>query len=243
MDLALTTVVPARAQPRAGTVVRSRVLASDVPATPSAQEARDAADRELAKPAYHPRQDVLEAALTWLRHHLDPAGIVPGVPAWLSVLIVVLAAGALIAAVLLTLTRLSAARASRVPSHALFASDERDAATLRAAADAAVTRSDWATAVIERYRAIIRSLDERGLIDDHPGLTAHEAAVAAAEALGGLGGDLVSAARVFDFVRYGDLLPTEHQDQSMRDLAERVAAAAPRAPESSPAPERWTVRR
>lgn len=243
MTPTLATVLPARALARAGAVVHARVLAADVPATPSAEEAREAARHELAKPAYQPRDDLAAAILTWLRDHLAPGGIVPGAPAWLSVLIVVLAACGLLAAVLLMLTRLSAARASRVPSHALFDGDDRDADALLAAAEDAAARADWATAVVERYRAIIRSLDERGLIEDHPGLTAHEAAVAASAALGALGAELVSAARVFDSVRYGDLLPTAHQDASMRELAERVAATPAPASEDSPAPERWAVHR
>ena len=239
----LATVLPARALARAGAVVHARALAADVPATPSADEARVAASHELAKPTYQPRDGLAGAVLAWLRDHLDPGGLVPGAPSWLSVLIVGLAVCGLLALVLLMLTRLSGARTSRIPSHSLFDGDDRDADALRAAAEDAAARSDWSTAVVERYRAIIRSLDERGLIEDHPGLTAHEAAVAASAALGSLGAELVAAARVFDCVRYGDLLPTAQQDASMRELADRVTATTPPEPERSPAPERWAVHR
>ena len=55
---------------------------------------------------------------------------------------------------------------SRRAARRLF-DDERDARALARAADAAAERGDWGTAVVERFRAIIRSLDERGLIEDY----------------------------------------------------------------------------
>ena len=80
-------------------------------------------------------------------------------------------------------------------------------------------------AVVERFRAIIRSLDERGFIEDYPGMTAHEAAVLGSSALEALGEELTRAAALFDAVRYGEVVSTEEQDAWMRDLARRVDAA------------------
>ena len=109
--------------------------------------------------------------------------------------------------------------------HDLFEDDDRDSAALNVAADGAAVRGDWTTAIVERFRAIIRSLDERGLIEDYPGMTAHEAAALASSALGALGGELTRAAVLFDAVRYGEVVSTAEQDAWMRDLARRVDAA------------------
>ena len=113
---------------------------------------------------------------------------------------------------------------SRRASGRLF-DDERDARALARAADAAAERGDWDTAVVERFRAIIRSLDERGLIEDYPGMTAHEAAALGSGALEALGEELTRAAALFDAVRYGEVVSTEEQDAWMRDLARRVDTA------------------
>ena len=113
---------------------------------------------------------------------------------------------------------------SRRAARRLF-DDERDARALARAADAAAERGDWDAAVVERFRAIIRSLDERGLIEDYPGMTAHEAAVLGSSALEALGEELTRAAALFDAVRYGEVVSTEEQDAWMRDLARRVDAA------------------
>ncbi|MEK8228078.1 DUF4350 domain-containing protein [Oerskovia sp. M15] len=88
-------------------------------------------------------------------------------------------------------------------SAAVFDDDERSATELRAAATAAAATGDWATAVVERYRAVIRSLEERVVLDPRPGRTAHEAADAAALRLPSLTDRLAAGARLFDDVRYG----------------------------------------
>lgn len=201
-----------------------RRLPGEVPATPDAEEARLRAEEELARPAYHPRESLLSRLWRWLLEHLDPREVVPQAPAWLSVLIVVLTLTVLVALLVLLLTRVTGIRRSRVKDRLLF-DDERDALTLTRAADAAAERGDWVTAVVERFRAIIRSLDERGAIEDYPGMTAHEAAGMAAPAVGPLDEDLRQGADLFDAVRYGHVVSSPDQDAWMRDLADRIASA------------------
>ena len=110
--------------------------------------------------------------------------------------------------------------------------DARTAAELRAAADAAAARGDWSTAVLERFRAVVRSLEERALLDDRPGRTAHEAAEAAAARLPARAAELRRAARLFDDVCYG----ARRGGRGRRRLAahggrrRRREPASPRAP-------------
>ncbi|MBW3068875.1 hypothetical protein CWT12_09165 [Actinomyces sp. 432] len=205
----------------------------DVPATPDADTARRAAEKELAKPAYHHAATLWERAWRWLAEHLDPRGAVPGVPSWLSVLIVVVLVLALVVALGVMFTRITWARRAR-RAHGVLFEDDRDASALTRAANAAAAQGDWATAVIERFRAVVRTLDERGALEDYPGMTAHEAAGLAARPLGELAAEMDEAARLFDSVRYGSVVSTPSQDAWMREFAERVT----RAPLALPTPAR-----
>ena len=199
------------------------IVAADAPATPGAQEAREAAEAELAKPAYHPTPDLLDWLWHWLRKHLDPTAVIPGIPPLLSGLIVLLVLVTCVVLLVVLLRRFRPVGRSRRAAR-LF-DDERDARALARAADAAAERGDWDAAVVERFRAIIRSLDERGLIEDYPGMTAREATALASGALKTLGEELTRAAALFDAVRYGEVISTEEQDAWMRDLAQRVDTA------------------
>lgn len=200
------------------------IVAADAPATPGAQEAREAAEAELAKPVYHPVPDLLDRLWRWLVEHFDPTSAIPGIPPLLSGLIVLLVLVTCVVLLVVLLRRFRLVGHSRRAAQRLF-DDERDARALARAADAAAERGDWDAAVVERFRAIIRSLDERGLIEDYPGMTAHEAAVLGSSALEALGEELTRAAALFDAVRYGEVVSTEEQDAWMRDLARRVDAA------------------
>lgn len=85
----------------------------------------------------------------------------------------------------------------------LFDDGLRSAADHRATADAHAAAGRWTEAVQERMRAVVRSLEERTLLDPRPGRTADEAATEAAVSLPEHGDDLRAAARAFDDVTYG----------------------------------------
>jgi len=204
---------------------------ADAPATPDADEARRAAERELARPEYRD-ESLLGRLWRWLSEHLNLRGVVPAGPDWLSILIVVVIALALVTVLILLLTRITRVQRIRT-GHDLFEDDDRDSAALNVAADGAAVRGDWTTAIVERFRAIIRSLDERGAIDDYPGMTAHEAAAAASAAVVDHADDLLHAGTLFDAVRYGEVVSTPAQDSWMRTLADAVAHAH-LAPQTAP---------
>ena len=185
-----------------------RTISAQAPATPDADEARRAAGRELSRPIYHDHHDLWDRLWSWLKGLFDVDSMVPGVPPWVSTLIVVLVVAAGIALLILL---------------SVF-TDDRDADTLTRAADTAAAQADFTTAVVERFRAIIRSLDERGIIDEYPGMTALEAATLTHQALGEhrVVAPLYEAAHLFDAVLYGRVVSTSAQDQQMRELADQM---------------------
>jgi hypothetical protein len=102
-------------------------------------------------------------------------------------------------------------------SAALFDDRPRSAADHRSAAEAHAAQGHWNQAVQERMRAIVRSMEERALLDIRPGRTADEAAAEAGRPLPSHTDRLRSAARDFDDVTYGGRAATE---QSYHRIAE-----------------------
>jgi len=84
------------------------------------------------------------------------------------------------------------------------------AAEHRAAADRAAAAGDLAEAVRERFRAVVRELEQRGVLDPRAGRTVDEVAIEAGQALPVLAKDLRGAAVQFDDVWYGGRPATEH---------------------------------
>ena len=58
--------------------------AADAPATPDASQAREAAERELARREYQGGESLWTRLWRWISEHLDPSGAVPGIPSWSS---------------------------------------------------------------------------------------------------------------------------------------------------------------
>jgi len=207
------------------------LLPADVPVQLGRDEARDAARRELADPAYHAHEpSLVERGMRWLLQHvlefLDRAsGATPG--GWWSVM-VLLAAAALVAVVVRTRVGPLGRRMRRAAP--VFAGQVRASADHRRAAAEALARGDVAEAVRERFRAVVRILEERGLLDPRPGRTADEAASEAAALLPGCADGLWAAARLFDEVWYGGRTATEAAyeriaavDDQVRDARTTVA--------------------
>lgn len=195
--------------------------------SPDADQARRWAEEELAKPIYDDSPTLVERVVEWFGRLLERLGELGAgaPPALVPVLVVLLAAVALAVALLLG-GRVRRRRAARAASATLF-DDTSSAAELTARADAAARAGDYATAVVERFRAVIRDLDERGVLQDRPGLTAHEAVLAATQVLPGAGEGLARGGRLFDDARYGHAVPDASADAELRALAEHVAHLRP----------------
>jgi hypothetical protein len=170
----------------------------------SREAARELAHRELQQRAYdQARPSLLVRAVTSVLHALgdllDRAGSnVPGGRSGLVLVLVVL--GVLVA---LVVVRLRPSR-SGARAEGVFADGRAlRAAEHRALAERAAAAGDFAEAVRERLRAVVRELEARGVLDPRPGRTADEVAREAGRLVPTLDVPLRRAATTFDEVWYG----------------------------------------
>lgn len=174
------------------------------PVTIPRDPAREAARRELSKRMYHEHdpsllQRALNAFWDWVDGLFGTASTAtPG--GSVGLLVILLAVLALVGALW---WRLGTPRRTPTSSVPLFDERPRSAAEHRSAAEAHATQGHWSQAVQERMRAIVRSLEERALLDVRPGRTADEAASEAGRTLPDHADRLRTAARDFDDVTYG----------------------------------------
>jgi len=170
---------------------------------PGRDEAREAAREELSRRQYaEARPPLLQRLADWL---LEKASDLLGttsasLPAGRWGLLLLVALVVLLAAVVLTRVRPS--RRER-GGEVFEAGRVLSAAEHRAAADAAAARGDHQGAVTERFRAVVRELESRGVVDPRPGWTADEVARAGGTVVPAVAEPLRRAATLFDEVRYG----------------------------------------
>ncbi|WP_308409173.1 DUF4129 domain-containing protein [Streptomyces sp. BV129] len=202
--------------------------ADEPPVTVPRDPAREAARRELAKRMYHENdpgllQRALNAFWEWLGRLLaKAASATPG--GSLGLLVVVLCVIAVLAALW---WRLGTPRRSPASAAPLFGERPRTAAEHRASAEAHAAQGHWNQAVQERMRTIVRSLEERALLDVRPGRTADEAAAEAGRALPGHADGLRAAARHFDDITYGGRTADQQTYQRIARLDSDLERARP----------------
>lgn len=217
--------------------------AAGPPLDPSADEARRWAEEELAKAIYDTGPSLLERILTWLAQLWERLLATDGAGAVLLPVLILMIAALVVAAALLLGGPLRRRRLRSVePSMQVLDDDERGSEALRAAADRAARAGDYGTAVLERFRAIVRALDERGVLTDRQGRTAREAATQAGTAFPDQAGDLLAAGDLFDQVCYGSTLPAAGAEAWLRHLDERIDQARP-VTDLPTASEGWSVAR
>jgi Domain of unknown function (DUF4129) len=203
------------------------VIAS-IPVEPGRAEAAQLAREELAKQVYRDAgPGLVERLVRWLLGKAgglldDVAGVSPGGYAGLVVVL-------LLVVVAVVAVRLKVGPLGRqvARDQALFTGRTRSAAEHRAAADAHAAAGEWADAVRERLRAVVRSLEERAVLDERPGRTADEAASDAGLALPSCADGLRRAAQLFDEIWYGGRPAGPESDATLRALDERVRATRP----------------
>jgi hypothetical protein len=197
-----------------------------IPIVIGADEARHAAQQELSKRIYHSEDEpwllrALNAVLRWIGHLVDrAAGASPGGATGLVLIVATL----VVIAIAFRLGLGPLARSARFVNE--IAEDKRlSADDYRARADELAGHGDYAGAVRERFRAIVRELEHRGVLDGRPGRTANEVAVEAGKILTALRADLLTAARLFDDVTYGGRAATAGADAGLRSLDQYVRTA------------------
>jgi hypothetical protein len=199
-----------------------------VPVELGREEATRLAREELSKEIYRAhRPGLVRRLLGWLVDRVGElldrvAGASPGGHAGLAVL-------ALLVVVAVVAVRLKVGPVGRraASDPALFTGRARTAAEHRAAADGHAARGEWAEAVRERLRAVVRSLEERAVLDERPGRTADEAATEAGAVLPPCADDLQRATRLFDDIWYGGRPAGPDSDAVLRALDEKVRATRP----------------
>jgi hypothetical protein len=202
------------------------------PLHPTAEHARAQLAHELAKPQYQAARptwlDLLVAQLEkWVNSlFVHASGGLPTGSALITIVIVVVVAAAIVIGFLVFgLPRINRRSES---SGALFGvEDDRDADSLRRAAEHAAAAGDFATAIEEGYRAIARGLAERVAVTTFPGTTAHTFASQATQVFPQFHADLSVAADTFDRVRYLGSAGTEQEWQVMRGLDANIRQAKP----------------
>ncbi|MFC7310478.1 DUF4129 domain-containing protein [Streptomyces monticola] len=198
------------------------------PVTISRDPAREAAERELSKPMYHENdpslfQRALDRFWEWVGDLFNAAsGATPGGGLGLVVIV-------LVVLLLLGILWWRLGNPLRVPpsSAALFDDRPHSAAEHRSAAEAHAAEHHWSQAVQERMRAIVRSLEERALLDPRPGRTADEAASEASQVLPSHADRLRAAARNFDAITYGGRSTDEQTYLRLTELDRDIERTKP----------------
>lgn len=205
-----------------------------VPVELTREQAAALARAELADPAYHPPdQPLLQRALQWLMDRVgelvDRIGQA-GPGGWPGVLGLVVLVVAAVAVVRWRAGPL--ARTARGETTLFEAGGPLSAAEHRRLAEVEARAGRYPHAVRERLRAVVRELEERGVLDPRAGRTADEAATAAGTALPELAEALRASAVRFDEVWYGGRAATRDDYDQLVDLDRAVSAV--RAPARAP---------
>lgn len=203
-------------------------LLADVPITIDRDDARRAAAEELSRPEYQAAEPglaerILRQIARWLGDVFNAASAaVPGGPLGLLVLLAVL----VLVAVVVRL-RVGKFAHTTAAERAVFETTVRTAEDYRRAAEEALSAGDHEGAVRERFRALVRVLEERGVLDEMSGRTADEAAREAGARLPSVREELAGAAKLFDDVHYGDRPATADDHRRLAALDERVSRQRP----------------
>jgi uncharacterized protein DUF4129 len=184
----------------------------------AASEAR----RELSKRVYHAAdRPPLVRFIDWIDHRIShlldrAANASPGGAVGLTIIVLV------VVALLLLIWRRLGAPTLRRTERALFESREQTAAEHRRAADEFDAAGDYAQAVRERLRAIVRELEDRAVLEPRAARTADEAATETAAVVPALGGGMRGAVRIFDEIWYGGRAATATDSEAVRQVDDRV---------------------
>jgi hypothetical protein len=177
-------------------------LLAEPPLDPSPDDASSLLRRELVHREYHER-NVLEQVFDWIDRlvggGIDAAAQAPPLSTFAAMVTFLLLALGL--GWLLSRGRRTA-RAARVRG-ALLTDEVVTADELRARAERALVEGRDGDAVVDGFRALAVRQVERGAIDDLPGATAHEVALALAAVHPGQRQLVDGSAALFDSVLYG----------------------------------------
>ncbi|WP_018155238.1 DUF4129 domain-containing protein [Demetria terragena] len=201
---------------------------ADPPLDPTGEQGRRLLGDELAKLPYLEKKSLIDTVLGWLTERLE--GVAGEGAGPLATVILVLAVLALLAAIVYATTRIRSSRRVRRgadEADAVFDDADLSAAEYRQRAREAESRNEHSAALLDWFRAIIRSGDERALLGDSPGRTAHEFVRVLSPRFPHEREALRQAATVFDEVRYGGRKVGAGHSTTVRELDGRISQARP----------------
>jgi hypothetical protein len=204
------------------------LLLTDVPVDIDRDNARRAAAEELSDPKYRDAQpNILQQIAQWLGDQLEKllnglSSVVPGGIFGLLLILVLL----ILLVVVIRLRTGKIARTSRA-DRTIFDGQHKSAADYRRSAAEAASAGRYDDAVRDRFRAVVRALEERALLDARSGRTADEAAIEAGVLLPNVAEELRQGARLFDDVHYGGREGTEAAYRTLTELDERCRRERP----------------
>ncbi|GGI73046.1 DUF4129 domain-containing protein [Pseudarthrobacter scleromae] len=202
-------------------------MAAEPPVLPGAEEARRWAAEELSQPEYRDAapgwvETLWENFLDWLSTldgSADAGSTVPS-PVIGLVLAVIIAAAVIIAKPRLN-PKARQVKEVFEPEGELAAGEYRQRAETSAAA------GRWGDAVVDRFRALVRSAEDRTILDPQPGRTADEVARDLALPFSTEGQRLDRAAGMFDAIRYGNRTADAGDYRAMATLDDALEALKP----------------
>ncbi len=197
-----------------------------MPLEPTEEEARRWLVEELSRPEYaDARPSLLDRVVEWFQQLLNPDSV-PSAGNALGLALLTLLVVVVLVVVLRSVGPVRRGR-RRERDQAVFDGDTVSAREHRRRADRLAADHRWEEAVRERFRAIVRALEERAVLDERPGRTADEASTESGLALPSLAASLASAARTFDDVSYGGRAADAGQHDALVELDRQVTAARP----------------
>lgn len=201
-----------------------------IPLSPDAPTARRWLQEELTGSIYHDEQNLVDRVMEWLANFFDGLFKIGSGSSPVLLAAVVLGVIAVIVGVSLLVAGPIRRRRRLTQSAQVLADEDRSTQELRASALNLAGAGQWRLAVLDLFRALVRSLEDRAILDERPGRTAEEAARAAAERFPALAGDLAGAGQMFDAAFYGERDVDQAGFDWMRDVEARVGATRPELP-------------
>lgn len=193
-------------------------------------EARNLLEEELADPRYQdehtgPLRQAIGNLITWLEENavnIGPLNVPMGPLILLALIIVSLI-------VLLVIVRPRLQRSARV-EESVDISPDLSAEDLRASADQHAAAAEYDDAARQRFRALVRSAEERSLLHRQRGRTPSEVATSLANQFPDSRPELLAAAELFNLSRYGGRALTAEQHERIRDLDQALSGMVPHPP-------------
>lgn len=203
-------------------------LLAEVPVDIDRDDAAKRAASELADPRYaQARPGPVQSFAQWIGEQLDRllSTLSQAVPGGIFGLILVV----VLLILLVVIVRLKVGKVARAAQagRAVFGEQRRTAEDHRRSAADAAAAGRYTDAVREQFRALVRALEERALLEPRSGRTADEAAAEGGLLLPNVADGLRAAARLFDDVHYGAHSTDADGYRSLVELDERCRRERP----------------